>query len=887
MRQLSAVCLLVFCAGSYAQSESEPNDNLGQANVLGANTTISGDVGCANPGGGTDDYFAVTLPGDGTLNFAVPVNNIGTPGSMQFQVFNSGGGLIAYTTMASGTPGLFTMECCAAGLYYARLYRNTTDCYTYSISWSLTQPGWANDAEPNENIAEALPLPVNTYAEGHVDFLYYPNNADHYAFTTTGDGRITVSFDAYSLGAGAAGGAQLQFFNSGGGLLDYWSMDVGSNSVAAQNVHILDCRAAGLYYLRVYSNGPCGIAYRVRHQFTAPLYPNDVEPNNSLADADNNTVLAPNTNAFGHVNFQSYGDNADYYRILSPDQGIISFKVKAETKGTASADGLQVQLFNSGGGLLENWSVAVGGAGQADSTTVSTYCRGTGTYYLRFYSNGACDVSYRVSFTGTPPLYANDLEDNDNIGQAIPAVYNTAAEGRLAFYYDDGDDYYAISPPDQGVIHIYLAAENVSAAVDNGLQVQLFNSGGGLLENWSAPVGGGSVPDSITLNTSCRGEGTYFVRFYSNGPCGVSYRWHFDGTGPVYDNDTEDNDNIGQAQALAYGTQTEGRLGFYYDDSDDYYAITPADDGLLHIHWSAEEVAAGSADGVQFQMFNSGGGLIGNWSVPFGGASTPASFQLDYPCMGDGTYYLRCYLNSSCGLSYRLSYDVTPPLFGADTEPDNTLPEAPVINLDEGGQDGRLSFYYEDNDDYYAFIMAGTLPIVVNTLAENIGAENTMQLQVFNSGGGLLFNTSLPVGGNGIEASGTATFGPFDPGTCYLRLFSNGACGVSYRILCNDEDGDGICDGFDLGAPAMNTSAPLITASPNPSTDGLFRIRSTSSRIANIEVFGTDGRLVQQQRATVGSDVVLDLSHEPEGMYTARVRDSSGGITNIRLVRTR
>ena len=342
--------MLLSPAFVLAQTESEPNDAFGQANALPAATATSGDMGCASPGGTTDDYFSIVTPADGMLNITTLMSNSGGPGNMQLQVFNGGGGLIYNNSLVSPGGVTTSIPCYGQGQYYVRFYRNTADCYSYSISWTLTQPGYANDTEPNSSIAEAPPLAVNTNADGHVNFLNYGDNNDYYQITTTADGRLTVSLDA-SAQTGAAAGAQLQFFNSGGGLLENWSGDVGTDPAPSNTTHILDCRAAGIYYLRVYSNIPCGMAYRLNYQFAAPFYANDVEPNNSTADADAQSSIGPNTNIDGHINFQSYGDNDDYYRINSPDQGIINFTVIAESKGAASGTGVQLQLFNSGGGL--------------------------------------------------------------------------------------------------------------------------------------------------------------------------------------------------------------------------------------------------------------------------------------------------------------------------------------------------------------------------------------------------------------------------------------------------------------------------------------------------------------------------------------------------------
>ena len=234
-----------------------------------------------------------------------------------------------------------------------------------------------------------------------------------------------------------------------------------------------------------------------------------------------------------------------------------------------------------------------------------------------------------------------------------------------------------------------------------------------------------------------------------------------------------------QAQPLNYDTNSDGHLSFYYEDNDDWRVITPTDDGVLHIYWSAESIGAANATGAQIQLLNDGGGSIGNWSVAVGGSSTPTSSQIDLECRGNGTYYVRCFSNGPCGVSYQIKYNMSAPVYGADNEPNNSTVQATGIDLEAGAQEGRLSFYYEDNTDYYSFSLATTTTVTVNTLAETAGASGTMQVRLFNSGGGLLSNVSVPIGGGNAAAAGIASLGVQPAGTYFISVFSNGPCGVS------------------------------------------------------------------------------------------------------------
>ncbi len=1009
VRAVALSILGFFSAALSAQSESEPNDEQAGADLLPVSTATTGNIGCGN---NTEDWFAITTVDDGRVDLSVDVSNTGVPGSLQVQVFNSGGGLLANVQVTSGTPIILEHPCYSAGLYYLRLFRNSADCYSYSIAWTLAQPVYDNDTEPNNSTAAADADPQvdpGTSINGHVNFYHYGDNSDYYRIESPDQGRITFTLIAETVGADDASGGQLQLFNSGGGLLENWSVAVGgyaspdtttlttyckgagtyyvrfyANSscgvsyrfrfdgsapvyandmesndniaqasavayntftegrlafyyddnddwyaidppdqgiiqleVSAENVGPADvsglqvqffneggglmdnwsvavgggtgtattvvstsCKGTGTYYVRIFANTPCGVSYVWRYSGSAPFYLNDTESNDNLTDADPVDYDSPQQ---GRVAFY-YDDNDDWYRIDPPDQGIIHIEVMAENAGSADAAGLQVQFFNDGGGLLENWSVGVGGDVEPVNSVVSTICKGTGVYYVRFFANTPCGVSYQWSYNGSAPVYANDPENNDNPTEAVPVSYDDPMEGRLAFYYDDNSDYYRIDPPDQGIIHIEVMAESVGDPDGAGMQVQFYNEGGGLLDNWSVPVGGGLLPDTTVVSTTCKGTGIYYVRFFANAPCGVSYKWRYSGTAPVFANDAEQNDNSSQADTIPFNSPTEGRSAFYYDDNEDWFAITPVDASIIHITISAEHVGDTDPSGLQVQFFNDGGGLLENWSIAVGGSSVPATTTIGTYCRGAGTYYLRLYANSPCGISYSWECTATVPAFGADAEPNNTTAQATPISLANWWQDGRLEFYYGDNDDWYGFAIGAEENVSVSTSAENPGEEGTMQVQLFNSGGGLLGNLTVDVGGNGVPVQDVADFGLFPAGGYFLRVYSNSTCGVSYRLLCYDADGDGICDGTALGTAAVIAPLVPISARPNPSADGSF-ILTAAFTPAWMEVRDMNGQLLLLERMPTVREWRLDLSQRPAGVYSVRVVDPEGHATTTRLVR--
>ncbi|MBK9760396.1 MAG: hypothetical protein IPO90_10610 [Flavobacteriales bacterium] len=85
-------------------------------------------------------------------------------------------------------------------------------------------------------------------------------------------------------------------------------------------------------------------------------------------------------------------------------------------------------------------------------------------------------------------------------------------------------------------------------------------------------------------------------------------------------------------------------------------------------------------------------------------------------------------------------------------------------------------------------------------LAEHAGAaaaDYTVRLRSFSTS--FLQDVTGSAGGNSTPLSTTVDFGVRGNGLYYIELFGT-PCGMSYAINCDDADGDGVCNYFDLCA---------------------------------------------------------------------------------------
>ncbi|WKZ65772.1 MAG: T9SS type A sorting domain-containing protein [Flavobacteriales bacterium] len=526
---LACAMALMVPLCTWAQTESEPNDNIANANTVSLGVAMNGDMGgppCVT--GTSDDFFSLNLMADGQLTINTNTENTGTGSStIRIDVYNSGGSQITWFTHATGPAGApssvnTTVNCLNKGLYYFRVQRgNASLCYTYALTLTLTAPLFADDIEPNNNAAQADANPLLAPAaitEGHVNFSHYGDNADFYRIETPVNGTLSITTTSEAV---AAGNIRIDIYNGSVVQTNFYLTPVGTDGTPATHTQSYNCYGAGVYYLRVISNAPCGVSYQLSYSVTPPLFANDLEDNDNFSQADANPILPHGSITEGHLNFSHYGDNFDFYRIQTPTNGTLNITTNSEA---FAAGDLRIDVYNGTGSQTDWYLTPIGTGGTPASHTRSFSCYGAGDYYVRVFSNGPCGVSYQLSYTVTAPVFGNDMEPNNSLPSAV--VFNpdsSQAEGHLNFAnYGDNNDFYKIVLPAAGSIAFGLLAE---AATAGSLRVDLYNSGGGQVTWTTFPIGGDHVPTNSAVNFVGLPAGIYYLRAISANSCGVSYRF--------------------------------------------------------------------------------------------------------------------------------------------------------------------------------------------------------------------------------------------------------------------------------------------------------------------------------------------------------------------------
>ncbi|MBK7553137.1 MAG: hypothetical protein IPI55_00675 [Flavobacteriales bacterium] len=443
---------------AWAQTETEPNNGSGTADPITYNTPMAGSIGACAPTDNSDDYFSFTPPSQGQLRVQSSMSNSGpTDLEVTFRVRQSSTALIGTFTLTAGANGVpvndsFLFPCQGGGLYYISIENPAGGaCTNYSFTYDIVAPAFTNDPEPNDGSGSAVTVAVGAWQEGQIDFRY-GNNSDYYRIDLPTHGVLNIEWEAEHAGTTSPAVATMVLRQTSTFALQTWNLPVGANSTPASQSVSIDCRSnSNFYYLSV-STGICGTSYRFRYTVTPPLFANDAEPNDVSGSA---TVLAHSTPTEGQINFSTYVENADVYRIDLPTQGTLNIHWEAENAGPSATGTVAVTLRTTTTAPVTTWNLPVGANSVPSLQTVSIDCRSNTNYYFLSLVSNTCGVSYRFSYTVTPPIYNNDVEPNQSGGQATAIPHSTPTQGRINFStYNENVDFYRLDLPSSGILNI-------------------------------------------------------------------------------------------------------------------------------------------------------------------------------------------------------------------------------------------------------------------------------------------------------------------------------------------------------------------------------------------------------------------------------------------------
>ncbi|MEO8067407.1 MAG: T9SS type A sorting domain-containing protein [Flavobacteriales bacterium] len=507
------------------------------------------------------------------------------------------------------------------------------------------------ESEPNNTTATANALTFGTAMAGN-----WCNGelADVFSFTTVSDGYLDIAFDASHSTSQVNVFIEVRLLDANGTDVDGYTATSGPSGVTYNNPYKLYCLSAGNYYLSVQgpANGECNI-YTLTATLVQPVFGNDVEPNNTSTQAQ---VVAQDVYVPGRVNYSYGGDNADWFRFDTPDDGEVQFNVDTynQNAGTYLST---FELYDDALNSLGVFTFGIGGLFEADTAfnSFSRPCLGQGTYYLRMASDVMCGLSYRVRWHLALPAFTNDAEENDTPAQASTTVDGQWSYGHVNFdTYSDTVDWFQLTLPQKGYISVSTSGTHNPAGFYFTNDLELYDAANNMLTTF--PLYISTVMDTVPSNGTryCLNEGTYYLRMMTPQVCGVSYRikWHL--TPAPFAEDAEDNDLMALAVPVVNTVQQEGHINFDAgDDNSDWYSFWVTVDGSPNLSLEAAHQNAGTYSGT-LEWYNESGTSIGTTSYWIDGSSNTSPTNYTPGLLTSGHYFFRI-TSPVCGLSYRFT----------------------------------------------------------------------------------------------------------------------------------------------------------------------------------------------------------------------------------------
>lgn len=266
---------------------------------------------------------------------------------------------------------------------------------------------------------------------------------------------------------------------------------------------------AGTYYIRLHRETRGG-NYTMKYTFTPCSYANDPEPNDEWTQA---SPLENGQTVQGHLGYwrfhSSTTDMDDWYKIVVPDDGSVTFDVRSEQSLVIRYIGLYP--VNADGADVYERDYQYLNSEEKPYTVIDV---APGTYYVRlhFESGHRYYGGYTMKYTFTPDRYRGDAEPNNDYEHAIEIKNGETITGHLGYLYNKGsvddDDWYKMKITG-GLAVFQIQADTTTRLDVRYIELFLLKDGNLKSKGW---VYVHREPGELIVNDL--EEGTYYLRVH-------------------------------------------------------------------------------------------------------------------------------------------------------------------------------------------------------------------------------------------------------------------------------------------------------------------------------------------------------------------------------------
>ena len=530
-------------------SESEPNNEFGDANLIPLDTPITATL---YP---FDDYdwFKVSISATGVLNISV----LNVPSAMcaNVELYDANNHRIADTTGAAGATVSFIRDI-TPGDYYIKIRDSTGGSYTTPYTLTVTLKEVPDEYEPNGDFAHAKKIELGTPITA---YIFRTGDYDWYKVNVTKQGILKASVSNVPSDIEAC----VDIYNKN---LDHLSGTCGSAGADVWRTY--DVIDPDYYYIRIHDSGdneraldPYTLNVTLEEVTGVDLY----EPNGWFAQASE-IELSKSVNAF----IYGKGDY-DWYRVNVTKQGIL----KASVSNVPSDIEACVDIYNKN---LDHLSGACGSSGADVWRTYDVI--DPDYYYIRIHDSGdnerALD-SYTLNVTLEEVTGPDLYEPNNDFAHA----YLLKTTGTInAYIWRAGDnDWFKGYVGTAGKLTVSVT--NVPTT-DMRMRIDIYS------KHYNHLTGVTGSPGA-DISCSCDvGEGYHYVRIYetTGRRALVPYTMTTSGvtfvTPPVdtpVTTENEPNNDFGDTNLISLGTPVTGTINPLRDG--DWYKVNITNPGIL------------------------------------------------------------------------------------------------------------------------------------------------------------------------------------------------------------------------------------------------------------------------------------------------------------------
>lgn len=275
-------------------NDVEPNNST-PGTPLAHDTFTEGHL--AFTGGSPYDFFAITPSTNGVMTFEVQAEHVGAEvGSLEFHLNGIQTWNIPVGANDVPAPSTFSIDCRGNTTTYTVRLASMVCGTSYRWKYTMTPALFANDLEPNNNIAGATAMDLENGSQyGNIGF-HGQTDADYFSFVHPG-GPWSVTVSAEHAGT-AEGSMTMHLINSSGSNFGTFAVPVGGSSETITSSFELTTLAAGTYLYRL-TAVTCGVSYLIHCTDDADLdgtcdaadvCPDGPEPGTPCDDEDPQTV---------------------------------------------------------------------------------------------------------------------------------------------------------------------------------------------------------------------------------------------------------------------------------------------------------------------------------------------------------------------------------------------------------------------------------------------------------------------------------------------------------------------------------------------------------------------------------------------------------------------